>query len=154
VTRIARCCCGSLHLDVTGEPAIVGACHCMECQRRTGSALSIAALFPKAQVHIEGPRKLYQRGSDSGQKVEFQFCPNCGSTVFWHVEFAPDLVAIAFGAFADQSLPSPTVSIWEATKYPWVNIDHELTRFERQFQPEDLAKVRSHKVNHAAKRRR
>ena len=37
MTRIARCCCGSLRTEATGEPALVAACHCMECQRRTGS---------------------------------------------------------------------------------------------------------------------
>jgi hypothetical protein len=37
VTRIAHFCCGSLRGEATGEPVFVAACHCMECQRRTGS---------------------------------------------------------------------------------------------------------------------
>jgi hypothetical protein len=40
------------------------------------------------------------RGSDSGQKIERHFCPDCGSSVFWYTEFLPDHVGIAFGTFA------------------------------------------------------
>jgi hypothetical protein len=72
------------------------------------------------------------RGSDSGRKGELHFCPDCGSTVFWHAEFVPDLIGIAFGAFADPSMPWPTVSVWETTRHPWVTFDHELDRFGRQ----------------------
>jgi len=55
MTRIAHCCCGSLRAKATGEPAFVGACHCTECQRRTGSPFGVGTLFPKEQVRIEGP---------------------------------------------------------------------------------------------------
>ena len=92
---------------MSGEPALVGACHCTECQRRTGSPLGVSAYFPKEQVRTDGPNKVYVRDSDSGQKIELHFCPDCGSTLFWRTEFVPDLIGIAFGAFADSSMPRP-----------------------------------------------
>ena len=130
--RIAHCCCGALRAEATGEPALLGACHCIECQRRTGSAFGVSSYFPKEQVHTEGPSKVYVRSSDSGRKIELHFCPDCGSTVYWHAEFVPDLIGIAFGAFADPSMPWPTVSVWETTRHPWVTFDHGLARFGRQ----------------------
>ena len=75
MTRIARCCCGSLRAEVTGEPWIVAICHCTECQRRTGSAFGASAHFPKEQVRIEGPSKVYVRASDSGEKSNFISAP-------------------------------------------------------------------------------
>jgi len=81
MTRIAHCCCGSLRAEATGEPAIVAACHCMECQRRTGSP------YP------DGPSKVYVRSSDSGRKPELHFCPDCGSTVFWYLGRFPATTA-------------------------------------------------------------
>jgi hypothetical protein len=132
MTRIAHCCCGALRAEVTGEPVYVGACHCTECQRRTGSAFGVGTLFPKAQVRIEGPSKVYVRGSDAGQKIENHFCPDCGSTVFWYAELYPDMVGIAFGMFADPSMPWPSVSVWETTRHPWVTFDHQLDRFTVQ----------------------
>jgi hypothetical protein len=74
------------------------------------------------------------RRSDSGRKIEFHFCPDCGSTVFWYAEFGPDLIGIAFGAFADPSMPRPTLSVWETMGHPWVAFDHELDHLGRQIE--------------------
>lgn len=137
VTRIAHCCCGSLRAEATGEPAFVAACHCRACQRRTGSPFGVSTYFPKAQVRIAGPSKVYVRGSDSGRQIEFHFCPDCGSTAFWHAAFVPDLIGIALGAFADPSMPRPSLSVWETTRHPWVTFDHGLDRFRRQVEPID-----------------
>ena len=132
MTRNAHCSCGSLRAEVTGEPAALGVCHCLDCQRRSGSAFGVGTFFPKDQVRTEGPSKVYVRGSDSGRKLELHFCSNCGSTVFWYAEFVPDLIGIAFGAFADPSMPRPTLSVWETTGHPWVTFDHELHHLGRQ----------------------
>ena len=132
MTRIAHCSCGSLRAEATGEPALLGVCHCTACQRRTGSAFGVGTYFSKEQVRAEGPNKVYARGSDSGRKSERHFCPDCGSTVFWYLELFPDLIGIAFGAFADPSMPWPPVSVWETTRHPWVTFDHRLDHFERQ----------------------
>jgi hypothetical protein len=111
----------------------------MQCQRRTGSPFSVVTLFPKDQVRIEGPRKVFRRDCESGRTIDFQFCPNCGSTVYWRIGFAPGFVAIALGTFTDLSLPAPTVSVWEATKFPWVSFDIDLAHCETQVEPEGLA---------------
>jgi hypothetical protein len=70
-------------------------------------------------------------GSDSGRKIEQHFCLDCGSTVFWYSEHFPDLIGIAFGAFADPSMSWPTASVWETTRHPWMTFDHKLDHFER-----------------------
>ena len=131
MTRIAHCCCSSLRVETTGEPALVAACHCTECQRRTGSPFGVSAYFPKEQVRTEGPSKVYVRGCDSGRRIELHFCPDCGSTVFWYSEHFPHLIGTALGAFADPSMPRPTMSVFETTRHPWVTFDHELDRFGR-----------------------
>ena len=95
MTRIAHCCCGLLRAEVTGEPALAAACHSIECQRRTGSSFGVTTWFAREQVRTEGPSKVYVRGSESGRKVEFHFCPDCGSTVYMCVETVPALVGIA-----------------------------------------------------------
>jgi hypothetical protein len=135
--RIAHCCCGALRAEATGEPAFAAACHCIQCQRRTGSAFGVSAYFPKAQVRTEGPSKVFVRGSDAGRKLEIHFCPECGSSVFWHAEALPDMIGIAFGAFADPSMPWPTFSVWETTRHPWVSFEHQIDRFTVQPQIDD-----------------
>ena len=103
----------------------------------------VGTLFSKEQVRAEGPSKVYVRGTDSGRKIEIHFCPDCGSSVFWYAELYPDFVGIAFGTFADPSMPSPTLSVWEATRHPWLTLDHQLDRFrvEPEIDDRDLERL-------------
>src|SRR5436190_298968 len=101
-TRQAACSCGQLRLTADGEPVRVSICHCLACQRRTGSAFGVQARFDVDQVHTEGRYSEYIRISDEGEeRVVFCFCPECGATVFYKPRSAPELVAVPVGAFAD-----------------------------------------------------
>ena len=44
-SRTASCCCGQLRIEVQGEPLGNGVCHCLACQRRTGSVFATLAGF-------------------------------------------------------------------------------------------------------------
>ena len=106
--RHASCGCGQLRLTSEGEPVRISVCHCLECQRRTGSAFGVQARYPRDRVtKIEGRAAHFFRVADSGRRIDFRFCPDCGSTVYWEVEASPDLIAVAVGAFADPDFPPP-----------------------------------------------
>jgi len=110
-----------LRLHAIGEPARVGICNCTQCQRRTGAAFAVGAFFPKRQISaIEGAHKAIRRLSDAGRNLEYHFCPECGSTVFWYLDAAPELTAVAVGCFTDPAFPAPTRAIWAAHKLQWV----------------------------------
>jgi hypothetical protein len=121
-TRRASCCCGELRLTTAGEPVRISICHCLECQRRTGSVFGTQARFPRAQVTIEGRASEYVRKGDSGDPITFRFWPACGSTVYWTLSALPELVAVAVGAFADPAFPAPRVSVYERRRHGWVAV--------------------------------
>nr|WP_163269830.1 GFA family protein [Chelativorans alearense] len=120
MARIATCTCGNLRVACAGEPEKVSLCHCLACQRRTGSTYGIAAFFRKEDVHVEGSSRRYARPSDSGFPVTFHFCPSCGSTVFWEPQRKPELLAVAVGAFADPAFPAPVQAVYAEHRHPWV----------------------------------
>ena len=99
-------------------------CHCLACQRRTGSAFAIQARFPAARVEIDGRFNSYTRISDEGEERTFNFCPDCGSTVFYTSEDSGELIAVPVGALADPSFPPPTVSVWEDRRHSWVSLPY------------------------------
>ena len=119
--RTARCSCGSLQLTVTGEPSAVVACHCIECQRRTGSVFGVGAYFPAEQVTVTGTTREYVRPTEAGNQFTTHFCPTCGTSTHWRVDKRPGLVGVAVGAFAAPSFPAPVRSVWEQSKHPWVD---------------------------------
>ncbi len=118
--RLARCSCGQLTAQVTGEPVRVSICHCLACQRRTGSPFAQQARYPREQVVVAGSATTYTRVGDEGPGAVFHFCPRCGDTV-WHEPIAmPEFIGIPVGAFADPGFPAPTVSVYESRKHAWV----------------------------------
>ncbi len=120
--RTAACACGQLRIACTGEPQRVSVCHCLDCQRRTGSAFGVAAFFRRDAVKAEGRETTCRRTADSGRGLTFHFCPDCGGTVFWEPDFRPDSVAVAVGAFADPSFPAPEKAVFEERAHPWAKI--------------------------------
>lgn len=130
LTRQATCSCGQLQIRVEGEPSRVSMCHCLECQRRTGSAFGVAARFPRAQTAVTGESREYERASDRGESRTFHFCPRCGTTVFWTTADLPELIAIAIGAFADPGFPPPSASFFEARRHHWLPVPNEIEHYE------------------------
>ncbi len=124
--RTAQCCCGALTIETRTEPERTVICHCVECQRRTGSAFGVSAFFKAEDVDISGPSTAYVRIGTSGKRLEAHFCPTCGSTVYWLPEFLPGVIGVGLGAFADPSFPAPAISAWERSRHPWVKLGHDI----------------------------
>ena len=92
-TRASSCNCGRLSLKYEGpDPQRISLCQCYECQKRTGTVLSVQARVPREQVTIEGRSTTWTfpvkggepatfRSCDSGGAT-YHFCPECGSTVY------------------------------------------------------------------------
>src|SRR5579863_2578869 len=107
-TRRAACSCGKLTLAAEGDPVRVSVCHCLACQRRTGSAFGYQARFPRDRVEQSGRASEFVRhADDDGEARTFSFCPECGGTVWYVCGHDPQLVAVPVGAFADPAFPAP-----------------------------------------------
>ena len=123
-TREAACSCGQLRLVATGDPFVVSMCHCLACQRRTGTAFGLQAAFSREQVQTTGRATEYRRISDEADRKEgvFHFCPACGATV-WITEVGdPDLVVVPVGAFADPTFPAPSESMYPWRQHRWLEL--------------------------------
>jgi hypothetical protein len=118
----ASCRCGQLRATAEGDPVRVSVCHCLACQKRTGSAFSAQARWPSECVFIEGTSSQWTRTGDSGQKTTYHFCPECGSTVHYSGGNFPDVIALPLGALDDPYIASPDYSVWEDRKHDWVEI--------------------------------
>jgi hypothetical protein len=120
VDRLASCSCGQLSVQVSGDFVRNSVCHCLACQRRTGSPLAQQARFPRANAVITGASTEYAITGDSGGTARFHFCPRCGATVYYLFDGMDDYLAIPVGTFADPQFPAPTVSVYESRKHSWV----------------------------------
>lgn len=122
----ASCSCGQLALTVTEDPVRVSVCHCLACQRRTGSVFGAQARFRREAVEITGESRAYVRIGAEGGRATFNFCPVCGATVHYRMEGHEDFVAVPVGAFADPAFPAPTFSVYEERMHSWVHMPADM----------------------------
>lgn len=127
-TREASCSCGRLRVTVAGDPVRISMCHCLACQRRTGSVFGAQAWFAVDGATIRGESTPYLRTADSGNRITFHFCPRCGATVYYLAEARPDRIAVPVGAFADPEFPAPRVSVYESRRHVWVHVPDGIER--------------------------
>lgn len=128
--RLATCSCGKLTVRTRGEPLRVSVCHCLACQRRSGSAFAVQARFPAEAVTIRGESREYARTGDEGTTARFHFCPECGAIVFYLPDAIPGVVVVPVGAFADPDFPPPTVSVYEVRQHPWVRLPDDIEHWD------------------------
>jgi len=127
-SRKASCSCGQLTATTSEEPIRISVCHCLACQRRTGSVFGAQGRFRRESVAINGQSKQFARVGDAGSRAVFHFCPECGATVYWDL---PDQehVAIPVGAFAEPGFPPPTFSVYEERMHSWVRMPEDMEHF-------------------------
>ena len=123
MARVAECGCGAVRAVCEGEPVRVSVCHCLNCQRRSGSSFAVQARWPAAHVTITGETREWTKAGDEGGRATFSFCVQCGATIAYRVEAWPEVIAIPVGAFADPGFgPGPEYSVYEGRKHSWIAI--------------------------------
>lgn len=125
-SRTASCSCGQLQAQVSGEPLRVAVCHCLACQRRTGSVFGAQARFAREAVTVVGHAAEYVRVGDEGTTSRFRFCPHCGATVYYTLEACPQAIIVPVGAFADPAFPPPSFSVYEERMHAWAGLPADI----------------------------
>jgi hypothetical protein len=133
----ARCSCGALTLSLPERPKLVVACHCLDCQRRTGAPFGVGAFYPTDAVAISGTAKEFTRYAASGGKDHTYFCPICGSTIYWKADNLPSFIGVAVGALAGPKYPAPVKSVFERSKHNWVQIVGAVEHFQQSSAAKD-----------------
>lgn len=114
------CLCGAVRYELTGEPIRTMICNCKNCQRSSGSALSTIALVSRDDLAVSGTLKGYEYPGDTGNKLEINFCPNCGSPVLLNISAMPNIVSIKVGGFDNTDWFKPRASIWNDSRQKWL----------------------------------
>jgi hypothetical protein len=123
------CSCGSVRFELRGSPIWTNVCHCNACKKRTGSAFGFSIVVDSANVkEFVGPTKIFNRIGDSGKAVRYEFCPNCGTTLRWHVELIPNRQVFAGGAFDEPGQFDVLGEMYTDEALRWARIGCELSR--------------------------
>jgi hypothetical protein len=121
--RKGRCLCGRITVELVGEPLAVSLCHCVNCQKTSGSAFSVIAIVPRDNVRFAGEVSVFNDVGESGRGFERCFCPGCGSPVESRSEHlaARGITIVKASLFDDTSWLQPGEQIYCQSAQRWVN---------------------------------
>ena len=145
--REGRCACGAVRYRLTAEPLFVHCCHCLNCQRQTGSAFVINALIEKDRLELlSGEPVAVPVPRDDGSQQTIVRCPSC-QIALWSFYTRPDVAFVRAGTLETPSSVKPDVHIYTRSKLPWVTLPASTPAFEAFYDvkglwpPESLARV-------------
>ncbi|KAI8262984.1 hypothetical protein K4K58_013261 [Colletotrichum sp. SAR11_239] len=89
------------------EPQVTALCHCVDCQKWSGSAFTSNAVVPRAAFKVtQGEPKYYDINGDSGKKNRHFFCSGCGSSLYTELDLMPDAGGLDDGKASLEGKPA------------------------------------------------
>lgn len=79
-THSGRCFCGEVRLEVTGEPALMGYCHCESCRQWSSAPVSAFSLWRPDAIEVTHGKDSV-RTSNKTQRSDRKWCARCGGHV-------------------------------------------------------------------------
>ena len=122
--RLGGCACGCIRYELCGDPMIVHACHCKDCQRLTGSAFVINAWTESTNLRIlshDGKTKKVVLKGGSGGPHTVCFCAECSTAIYSHYQTERS-VFVRVGTLDEPSTLQPDVHIWTRSKLGWLDL--------------------------------
>jgi len=116
------CTCGHVRYRLAGMPMIVHACHCRWCQRETGTAHALNALYEADRVvHAANEPEIIDTPSASGKGQRIARCPIC-KVALWsnYPQAGPAVRFVRVGTMDDPDRCPPDIHIFTSSKQPWV----------------------------------
>jgi hypothetical protein len=151
------CACGEIRYRLTSDPLVVHCCHCLNCQRQTGSAFVINALIESDRMELlAGEPKRVDVPRDAGPQQQIFRCPTCQVAVYSDYG-RPDIRFVRAGTLDEPSRVTPDVHIYTRSKLPWVTLPDSAPAFEVYYDrnevwtPESIDRIEA--VNRARKPR-
>ena len=135
--REGGCSCGEVRYRLASEPLFVHCCHCLNCQRQTGSAFVINVLIETDRVELlAGEPELVPvpRGTKA-QKI--WRCPTCRIALYSQYT-TPRIRFVRAGTLDDPASIAPDVHIYTRSKLPWVELPESVPAFRTYYATEKL----------------
>jgi hypothetical protein len=130
VSREGGCACGAVRYRLKSDPLFVHCCHCLNCQRQTGSAFVINLLIEADRVElVAGDPQPVEVPRDDGSTQTIWRCPTCQVAVFSQYT-RPQVRFVRGGTLDDPASVAPDVHIFTRSKLPWVTLPGSTPAFD------------------------
>ena len=128
-----RCLCEAIHFRVTQEPLTIYACHCTDCQKRSGSAFGLSMWVKRSSIQVtKGEVTLHESVNAEGKPRLAKICGQCGVRMWSEPPKYPDYAVMRPGTLDDTSWVRPIAHIWTRSAQPWFVFPEGVPKYEKQ----------------------
>ena len=133
------CACGAVRFRLLAAPMFVHCCHCLDCQRQTGSAFVLNALIETNRIQLlrATPRPIAMP-TDSTRPHDVYRCDACQTAVWSDYGGRPGLRFVRVGTLDNPAALAPDVHIFTRSKLPWIGLPAGVPAFEVYYDLESL----------------
>jgi hypothetical protein len=132
------CACGEVRYRLATDPMFVHCCHCLNCQRQTGSAFVINLLIEADRVELlSGEPQAVAVERSGGNEQTIWRCPTCQIAVYSEYG-SPRVRFVRAGTLDDPSSVAPDVHIFTRSKLPWVELPDSAPAFDVYYDSKQL----------------
>jgi hypothetical protein len=126
-----RCGCGSVRYRLATAPMFVNCCHCVDCQRQTGSAFAVNAVIETDRIEVlSGEIEPVALPTYSGRPHDVYRCAVCKTGLWNDYGRRPALRFLRVGTLDDRAALPPDAHIFTRSKLPWVVLPDGVPAFE------------------------
>lgn len=135
------CDCGKSRYQVTGSPMNVNCCHCRWCQRETGSAFVLNAMWEADRVKLvtEQPLEVTAWPTQSGKPQRAHRCATC-KIVLWSLygDNGDYIRFVRASTLQDADRFPPNVHIFTESKQPWLNLEGGAPQYRQYYKRSEV----------------
>jgi len=136
--REGGCACGAVRYRLASDPIFVHCCHCLNCQRQTGSAFVVNLLIEADRLELlAGEPRPVDAPRDDGSVQKVFRCHDCQVAVY--SEYGrPEVLFVRGGTRDEPREIEPDVHIFTKSKVGWVTIPESQAAVEIFYDREEL----------------
>lgn len=136
-----QCRCGQLKLEIIAQslPPLY-ACHCLNCQRWSGSAFGLYMLCAASAVQITGTISTHVH-EHAGQASTQYACGACFTRLFNETTAAPGMRVVRAGVLDGADQWTPRAHIWVRRKQAWLVVPEDVPQWQESPTPEDFGRA-------------
>ena len=98
------------------------ACHCTDCQTRTGSAFSEHMLFAEADIAVTGELDCGEFRQPSGANSRIFGCARCKARIYAVNDSRAGMASLRCGTLDRSAELVPVAHVWVSSKQPWIGL--------------------------------
>lgn len=146
--RSGGCLCGAVRYRVTGTPLALLACHCTDCQVRSGGAFTLS--LPVIETDFEqlrGEPQLVITKHEDREKHSF-FCTACHTRLWHRTSVLDGVVTVKAGTLDKRDDLVPVAHMWLRSRQPWLPVPESALHYQQQ--PDNAGPILEAWQNHLA----